>query len=226
MSRLLIIAAAGDGARLGRSEPKALVALRGRSLLARTLDALAPVFDRIIVAAPGDRRADCERIAARRAGVVAGGRTRTESVRHGFAALAATEDDVVAVHDAARPLVTAEEALSVVARAEQAGAAIAAVPIVDTVKRVEAGRIVATLDRSGLFAAATPQAFRARVLRRAFAADRDATDEAALCEELGIAVEVVPVSRRSFKITTPEDLALAEALLAAEEISSSEEKRR
>ena len=84
----------------------------------------------------------------------------------------------------------------------------------DTIKRVASGRILQTVDREGLFAAATPQAFRADLLRRALASGRDATDEAALCEALGIPVAVVPVSRFSFKITTPEDLELAEAILA------------
>jgi 2-C-methyl-D-erythritol 4-phosphate cytidylyltransferase len=86
--------------------------------------------------------------------------------------------------------------------------------VVDTVKRTSAGRIVETVDRDGLFGAATPQAFRAEILRRAIGSGGDATDEAALCERLGIPVAVVPVSRLSFKITTPEDLELAEAILA------------
>jgi len=85
---------------------------------------------------------------------------------------------------------------------------------VDTIKRVAAGRVVATVDRSELAGAATPQAFRADVLRQVVAAGGEATDEAALCERLGLPVAVVPVSRLSFKITTPEDLELAEAIAA------------
>ena len=98
--------------------------------------------------------------------------------------------------------------------AEAAGAAIGATPIVDTVKRVEKGRVVATIDRSGLWAAATPQAFLEEILRRALALEEEATDEAALCERLGIPVAIAPISRLGFKITTPEDLELAEAIFA------------
>jgi len=120
----------------------------------------------------------------------------------------------VAVHDAARPFLTTEEIEQILRVGAQTGAAIAATPVVDTIKRVASGRILETIDRESLFGAATPQAFRADVLRRALASGRDATDEAALCEALGIPVAVVPVSRFSFKITTPEDLELAEAILA------------
>jgi 2-C-methyl-D-erythritol 4-phosphate cytidylyltransferase len=155
------------------------------------------------------------RLVGPRALVVAGGETRSASVRLGFEALAARDDDFVSVHDAARPLVTAEEAREVLEAAEKTGAAIAAVPVVDTVKRVADGRILSTLDRAGLFGAATPQVFQAAILRRALGTGREATDEAALCEELGIPVAVVPVSRLSFKITVPADLELAEAILAS-----------
>jgi len=147
--------------------------------------------------------------------VVAGGKTRSASVRRGFEALGAADDDLVAVHDAARPLVSAAETGAVLAAAEACGAAIAAIPVVDTIKEIADGRIVGTLDRSRLAAAATPQAFRAAILRRVLEDGREATDEAGLCEALGISVAVVPVSRYAFKITTPEDLELAEAVLAA-----------
>ena len=95
---------------------------------------------------------------------------------------------------------------------------IAAIPVVDTIKLVQDNRIVRTVDRSSLWAAATPQAFRARVLRAALESGRDATDEAGLCEDLGIPVEVVAISRLGFKITTPADLELAEAVLRAARI--------
>ena len=98
--------------------------------------------------------------------------------------------------------------------AEETGAAIAATPIVDTVKNVEEAGSSATIDRSGLWAAATPQAFREEILRRALELGGEATDEAALCERLGIPVAIAPISRLGFKITTPEDLELAEAILA------------
>jgi 2-C-methyl-D-erythritol 4-phosphate cytidylyltransferase len=221
-----VIVAAGSGVRLGRGEPKALVAIAGRPLLARALESFAPAgFARLVVTAPAERLEEFRRIAADAAArtgepsalVVAGGATRSESARRGFEALRADEDDVVAVHDAARPLVTPAEVRAVVAAAERSGAAIAAIPVPDTVKEASGGRIARTIDRSRLWAAATPQAFRAEILARALASGRDATDEAALCEDLGIPVELVAVSRLGFKITAPEDLELAEAVYRARE---------
>ncbi len=215
MARLLLIVAAGSGSRLGRAEPKALVSLAGRPVLAWTLEAFSFLpFDRTVVTAPPEHLDELSRLCGPGARVVAGGETRAHSVRLGFDALGAADGDIVAVHDAARPLVMAEDVRRVLAAAEATGAAIAATPVVDTIKRVFDGRVVETVDRSALYGAATPQAFRADVLRRALAGGRDATDEAALCEHLGIPVAVVPVSRLVFKITTPEDLELAEAILA------------
>lgn len=214
MASLLLVVAAGSGSRLGRPEPKALVPLAGRPLLSWTLEAFAPVgFARRVVTAPPDSVAEFARIAGADVRVVAGGETRSASVRRGFEALAAADGDVVAVHDAARPFLSADEIRAVLRAAEEAGASIAATAVVDTIKKVAGGRILQTVDRSGLFGAATPQAFRADLLRRALASGQDATDEAALCEALGIPVAVVPVSRLSFKITTPDDLELAEAIL-------------
>jgi 2-C-methyl-D-erythritol 4-phosphate cytidylyltransferase len=214
VATLLLIVAAGSGNRLGRGEPKALVPLCGRPLLSWTLAGVSAIaFDRSVVAAPPERLGEVERLAGPRFQTVPGGATRTESVRLGIAALAPLADDLVCVHDAARPLVTAAEVEAVLAAAAEVGAAIAATPIVDTVKRVGNGRVVATLDRRELVGAATPQAFRGELLRRALATGRDGTDEASLCEELKIPVAVVPVSRLAFKITTPEDLELAEAIL-------------
>lgn len=207
--------AAGSGARLGRVEPKALAPLAGRPLLAMTLDAMRAVpFERMVVAATPDRIAEFEALLGPGERAVAGGRTRAESVRLAFEALMPVPGDVVCVHDAARPFVTAEEFRRVMAAAARDGAAIAATPIVDTVKRVERDRVAATVDRDGLWAACTPQAFREDVLRRAISGGGDATDEASLCERLGIPVSIESVSRLGFKITTPEDLRMAEALAA------------
>ena len=184
-------------------------------MLSWALDAFAPLsFARIVVTAPPDGLEEFSQVAGARARVVAGGRTRSDSVRLGFEALAASDGDIVAIHDAARPFVTVEEIAAVLSAAQKTGAAIAAVPVVDTMKRTSSNLIVETIDRDGLYGAATPQAFRVEVLRRAMAAGGEATDEAALCERLGIAVAIVPVSRFCFKITTPEDLELAEAILA------------
>jgi len=211
-----LITAAGSGVRLGRGEPKAAARLSGRPLLAWTLDAFASLeLDRIVVTAPPDRVAEFAGLVEGRASVVPGGETRSASVRLGVEALGPAADDVVAVHDAARPFVHEEEIRAVLRAAEKSGAAIAAIPVADTIKEAAGGRIVRTLDRSRLWAAATPQAFRGEILARALASGRDATDEASLCEDLGIPVEVVPVSRLGFKITTPEDFEIAEAIVQA-----------
>ena len=217
MSRLLgLIAAAGSGVRLGRGEPKASARLSGRPLLEWTLDVFTPLgFERIVVTAPPDRVEEFGAIARGRALVVAGGETRSASVRRGLEALRPEADDVVAVHDAARPFVNGKEIRAVLEAAQKSGAAIAAIPVADTIKQASDGRIVRTLDRSQLWAAATPQAFRGEILLRALASGRDATDEASLCEDLGIPVELVAISRLGFKITTPEDFQIAEAIVQA-----------
>jgi 2-C-methyl-D-erythritol 4-phosphate cytidylyltransferase len=214
VAALLIIPAAGSGSRLARPEPKALVPLGGRPMLCWTLDALASIsFRQIVVAAPPEQKGPFERLLGERASVVSGGETRAASVRAGFYSLSWSGEDVVCIHDAARPFVTGLETARVIAEAERSGAAIAVTPIVDTVKKVENGRVIGTLDRAGLFAAGTPQAFRAGLLAEILASGRESTDEAALFELAGLRVSAVPVSRFGFKITHPEDLELAEALL-------------
>ncbi len=218
MATLLILPAAGSGTRLKRRGPKALVPILGHSILSWTLEAFSATnFDRTVVVVPPDGLADFERTVRGRAALVEGGDTRSASVRRGFQALGAAPNDIVCIHDAARPLITPSEIDAVLAAARTGGAATAATPIVDTVKRVEGERIVATIDREGLYAAGTPQAFRAELLARAFETGREATDEAGLLEALGVVVAAVPVSRWNLKITTPEDLELAEALLKRRE---------
>ena len=213
----MIIAAAGSGSRLGRSEPKALVPLWGRPLLSWTLEALSGIpFAGTVIAAPPDRVEEVARIAGE-GKVVPGGTTRSESVRLAFEAAGVAGDNVIVVHDAARPFVAPREVEAVIAAAEEVGAAIAAIPVPDTVKSVERGLVTGTLDRSKLWLAGTPQAFRGHILARALDGGREATDEAALCEALGLPVAAVPVSRLGFKITTPEDLEIAEAILKSRE---------
>jgi 2-C-methyl-D-erythritol 4-phosphate cytidylyltransferase len=211
----LIVVAAGSGSRLGRSEPKALVPLLGRPLLSWTLEALSTVaFAGTVIAAPPDRLDEIRRIAVE-GKVIPGGVTRAQSVRRAFEAGGVAGENLIVVHDAARPFVSAREVEAVILAAEEVGAAIAAIPVPDTVKSVARGRVTGTLDRSKLWLAGTPQAFRGHILARALQAGRETTDEAALCEELGLPVAAVPVSRLGFKITTLEDLEMAEAILAA-----------
>jgi 2-C-methyl-D-erythritol 4-phosphate cytidylyltransferase len=215
MGWVAIVPAAGSGSRLARREPKALVLLGGRPLFLHALETLRAVgFERLVIAVPAQRVREVQEALHPAEDAVEGGATRAESVRRAFAALEARPGDVVCIHDAARPFVTSEEVSEVMRAAEREGASIAATPIVDTIKRVETGRIAQTIDRIGLWAAGTPQAFREDVLRRALAEGGEATDEAVLCERLGIPVAVSPISRLGFKVTTPEDLLLAEAILA------------
>lgn len=145
--------------------------------------------------------------------VVEGADTRPGSVRRGLGSLPA-DAEIVVVHDAARPLATPQLFASVV-KAVRSGAdgGICGVPIDDTVKRVEGGTVVQTLDRRGLWAVQTPQAFRAGALRRAHQGEPEATDDAALVEATGGHVVVVDGEVRNLKLTRPEDLGLAEALL-------------
>jgi len=149
--------------------------------------------------------------------VVRGGETRAESSRHGLAALP-PDVELILVHDSARPLVTPDLVARVADAAAASGAAIPALEPVSTIKRQEGGLAVGTLERSTLREAQTPQAFRREVLAKAFvraAKDHfEGTDEASLVERMGVPVAIVPGERRNIKITVPEDLAVAEALLA------------
>ena len=211
-----VVVAGGSGTRFGR--PKQFAELAGRPVVAWSVDAARAVADGVVLVLPA---ADVVRAEAGAYGadrVVAGGPSRSASVRCG---LAAVPDDatVVVVHDAARPLAGPALFATVVdALADgEAGGAICAVPVADTLKRLDGrGRAVAsTVDRQGLVAVQTPQAFRADVLRRAHAAGGEATDDAALVESLGATVRVVAGDPVNVKLTTPADLAYAEHLLAA-----------
>jgi 2-C-methyl-D-erythritol 4-phosphate cytidylyltransferase/2-C-methyl-D-erythritol 2,4-cyclodiphosphate synthase len=216
-----VIAAGGRGHRFGGARPKQLATLAGRPVLAHTLAAFerSPVME-IIVVLPEDWRAEIEEEAVSPFGfskvkIVSGGATRADSTRLGFAASAG---DLVLIHDGVRPFVTPGLIAAVARAAAAEGAALAAVPVRDTLKEVVEGRARRTLERSGLWQAQTPQGFRREILSRALAggaAPAQVTDDAALLEPLGLTAAVVPGSARNLKITTPEDLALAEALLAA-----------
>lgn len=224
MSAWAIIAAAGEGMRLGAG-PKAFVPLGGSPMLAHSLVAFAKAsaIEAIVVAVPPDREEETRSIAsstvpAARVEVVVGGTSRQESVH---AALAIVPDHVysIVVHDAARPLVTVQLIEAALEGLEIEMASIVAVPERDTLKRERDGRVLETVPRVGLWRAQTPQAFRTGPLRRAHeraAADRvEATDDAMLLERIGIDVAIMPGDERNLKVTTPDDLALAEALLAA-----------
>jgi 2-C-methyl-D-erythritol 4-phosphate cytidylyltransferase len=217
-----LVLAAGRGERLGATQPKALLALAGRPLLLHAIEGLAACaeLDAIVPVVPAAELARCAALLRGRERVsapVAGGAERQDSMRAGLAALPA-EIELVAVHDAARPLVRATEVSAVVAAAQRYGAALLAVPVRDTLKRVVEGRVAETLPRVACWAAQTPQVFRVDWLREALAkAEADGfqgTDDAQLVERLGIPVHVVEGDPSNLKITWPEDLEIAETLLA------------
>jgi 2-C-methyl-D-erythritol 4-phosphate cytidylyltransferase len=221
MSAAAVIVAAGRSERMGDLD-KMLAALAGRPLVAHAIAAFAahPEVEEVIVVASEANRDAVEALVSDVAPggrVVLGGARRRDSV---FAGLGATVADYVLVHDGARPIVTAELIAAALAGARETGAALCAVPVSDTVKRVEDdGLVRGTISREGLWLAQTPQAFQTDLLRRAHAAtDIDATDDAALVELLGEPVRVVMGSAHNIKVTTPGDLALAEALLRSPQI--------
>ena len=206
-----LLVAAGSGERLGADRAKAFVVLAGRPMLEWSVAALrAAAIEQIVVALPPGEEAP-EGCAG-----VAGGATRSESVRRALAV--APADERVVVHDAARPLVTPEHFARALAALDDADAAIAAAAMTDTVKEAGADRrVVATHDRSRLWAIQTPQAFRREALERALDVDAatlaQATDDAWLVERAGGTVRVVESTPENFKVTTPHDLRVAELLL-------------
>jgi 2-C-methyl-D-erythritol 4-phosphate cytidylyltransferase len=223
MQSLAILVAAGRGERMGGSRPKAFLQLAGEALVLRAARAFdrAPSVGRIVVVVPAGEIAAARALLApvwKLAAVVAGGERRQDSVREGLRQAGDGFDGVVLVHDAARPLVDVDLVEAVAAEAAGTGAAVPFVPVVDTVKRLRDGLVVETLDRDALGAAQTPQGFRFAVLAEAYAAaDREGvtvTDEAMAVERLGAPVRAVPGSALNRKITTPEDLAWAEGVLA------------
>lgn len=222
MRTLAILVAAGRGERMGGERPKAFLPLGGQPMLLKAALAFeaAPPVDALVAVVPAEEIAAAEAILAgigKLRAVVRGGARRQDSVLEGLKQAPEGFDGIVLVHDAARPLVEVALIEAVVAAARESGAALPVLGLVDTVKRVRDGRIRETLDRSELAAAQTPQGFRYALLARAYEeALRDRitiTDEAAAVERLGQAVVAVPGSPRNRKITTPEDLAWAEAAL-------------
>jgi 2-C-methyl-D-erythritol 4-phosphate cytidylyltransferase/2-C-methyl-D-erythritol 2,4-cyclodiphosphate synthase len=215
-----IIAAAGAGRRLGGATPKQMLELDGRSILEHSVEAFAahPAIGETIVVLPPDLAATPPLWLGARAPhvrIVAGGERRQDSVANGFDA-ADPAADVLLVHDAARPFVTAAVITRVIDAAAAHGAAIAAIPISDTVKRAEGRRdesvIVDTIPRDALYLAQTPQGFARDVLRDAVALGRtgvEATDEAMLAERAGYSVRLVDGARSNVKITTAEDFEAA-----------------
>ena len=224
MTASAIITAGGRGARFGSGAPKQFAALGGKPLLAHSVEAFSSldIISEIVLVAPPDWVTYVEKEIAGMPGsrvsrVVPGGAERQHSVENGFNALSGSPD-VVVVHDGVRPFATASLIEEVIREAYGHGAALAALPVGDTVKKAgDSGLVESTVPRDTLWLAQTPQAFRYGVLRDAFEKAREdgflATDEALLAERIGASVKLVKGSPHNIKITTREDLALGELLL-------------
>lgn len=215
---VVIIPAAGSGSRFGSDLPKQFHQLGDRTILLRVIERFLydERVDRVIV--PVQERGLLglgDQAAGRRVQFVIGGETRQESVTKGFEA-AGMQKGIVAIHDAVRPFFSLETFHKVVDAAMRYGAAFPAAQMNDTIHVVDNEQIVDTPDRTRLVAAQTPQCFRADVLRDvlARAAGGDASDEAGLAARLGYVVKAVPGDALNFKITRPEDLVMAERILA------------
>lgn len=216
--------AGGAGRRFGG--PKQFLPLAGLPVAAWSVRAAATATDGVVLVVPAADPGDADRATALpRPGstgedalgascVVAGGASRADSVRAGLAAVPA-DAVVIVVHDAARPLATPALFAAVVdaVRSGDVDGVVPVIPVADTVKQVADGRVVATVDRTDLVVVQTPQGFAAEALRAAHRSGRDATDDAGLLEDAGLVVGTVPGDPRNLKLTRPEDLALAEALL-------------
>jgi 2-C-methyl-D-erythritol 4-phosphate cytidylyltransferase len=200
-----IVVAAGSGLRFG--QPKQHAELAGRPVMDWAIDGARAACRGVVVVT---RPVDVDKRAIPGVDfVVAGGETRSASVRAGLAAVP-PQAEVIVVHDAARPLATAEVWQDVMdAVAGGADAAVPAVAVTETIKRVQDGIVIETLDRHQLVLVQTPQAFRAGALRAAHAGASDATDDAALVESTGGRVVIVPGDPRNLKITEPADLVVA-----------------
>jgi 2-C-methyl-D-erythritol 4-phosphate cytidylyltransferase len=220
-----LIPAAGRGQRMGLDIEKQFLLLGGKPLLAHTLGQFeaTPDIDRIVVIVPQGRETFCYQEIVEAEGlrkvthIVAGANTRQLSVMAGFRCLD-QDVDIVVIHDGARPFVTSTLIRAAIHAALRDGSALAAIPESDTLKRVSGeGTVVETVDRRNLWRAQTPQAFRRPILQRALAYagqyNLDATDEASLVESLSWPVRIFLGSTWNFKITSPDDLLLAELLL-------------
>jgi 2-C-methyl-D-erythritol 4-phosphate cytidylyltransferase len=222
-----IIAAAGQGTRMGGKRAKQFLEIAGVPVIIHTLKRFEQcvAIQEVILVLPAQDAAGFLSLAGKHglrklARVVPGGASRAESVWRGLQSVRAATAEIIAVHDGVRPFVTPDEIECTVRAAQASGAAILTAPVVETIKEVEDGRIVRTLDRTRLQRALTPQCFRYELLRRAFENAPElianATDDSSLVESLGASVAIIEGDARNIKITRPEDIALAEIILKQE----------
>ncbi len=223
MSCYAVIPAAGQGVRFGGDTRKQFLSLQDKPILLHTLEAFeaSPLVNGVVLVAPESDQAFLKKLlvgtkVTKIGAIVPGGPTRQDSVKNGLSALPVC--DMVLVHDGVRPLVSVELLARTIKAAEACGAAVPGLPVRETTKQVDLqGMVVQTMDRAQLWSIQTPQAFRYEVLQRAFAqAEKDkfyGTDEAMLVERLGFPVKVVMGEPWNLKITTAEDLMIAETFL-------------
>jgi 2-C-methyl-D-erythritol 4-phosphate cytidylyltransferase len=227
MKVTVIIAAAGAGRRMKADRPKQLLVLNGTPILVYTIRKfdLSALVDRIVVAAPKESVEEIRKLVSaagftKPVSVVQGGARRQDSVAKAMQHMD-PDTTIVAVHDAVRPFISVEEIEAVVRSADKSGAAVLAIPIVDTVKQIRRDFIDSTLNREHLVLAQTPQVFRVEVLREAYErAKKDeyyGTDESSLVERMDHPVAIVRGSERNIKITRPADLSLARFYLQEEQ---------
>lgn len=223
MSCYAVIPAAGQGVRFGGDTRKQFLSLQDKPILLHTLEAFeaSPLVSGVVLVAPESDQVFLKELLVgtkitKVSAIVPGGPTRQDSVKNGLSALPVC--DMVLVHDGVRPLVSVDLMARTIQAAEACGAAVPGLPVRETTKQVDLqGMVVQTMDRAQLWSIQTPQAFRYEVLQRAFAqAGKDkfyGTDEAMLVERLGLPVKVVMGEPWNLKITTAEDLMIAETFL-------------
>ena len=226
MNRYVIIVAGGKGLRMGSDLPKQFIPVGGKPILMHTVEKFAQ-WDpqaRLLLVLPAEHqdywRMLCREIGCRAAHcIVTGGETRFHSVRNALDVVKQDtnlgDDDLIAVHDGVRPFVSEQVITDCFHVAAESGAAVAVLPMVDSLREVQPDGTSQALDRSRYFAVHTPQVFRARLLLRAYEAPYSSlfTDDASVVEALGKHIALVPSNRENIKITTPLDLAIARELL-------------
>lgn len=218
-----IIVAAGSGTRFGSKTPKQFLEILGKPILIHTLFAFENCrnIDAIVLVLSSNETAGFLNIVGKYnikklVKIVSGGKSRAESVLNGFNAIRATNAEIIAVHDGARPCVTICEISQTIEKAQETGAACLVAEVTDTIKEISFGKITGTIDRNKLRRALTPQAFRYDILKRALFENEigeNATDECYLVEKLGIEVSIVEGKSTNIKVTTQEDLTIAEQIL-------------
>ncbi len=215
MKTVAIITAAGYGKRMGR--PKQFLEIGGKPVLEWTIAAFdkTEVIDEIILVV---NKEDVDKAKTFKYSkikqVVAGGEERQGSVNNGLK-MVADDTDIIAIHDGARPFISPEIIEKAVSEAKASGAVVVGVPVCDTIKRVTGNelRVTGTVDRSDLWRAQTPQVFKKDIILKAYRCLDKVTDDAMLVEKMGIPVKMVMGSYRNFKITIPDDLAIAEKMI-------------